>query len=341
MSGAAQLLSPARRARWAGAPALCLALGLTLAGAAASASPTDDPRALLQRMHESAGRSNFQGTLVVTAGNRVSSSRVSFVREGSQQYERIEWMDGEARRAYRHNSQVRTVWPASKTVLVEQRDRLGTFPLLPGPGAADFRVEDHYELRMLPPERVAGHLAVGLWLKPRDGSRFGQRLWADKGSGVLLRADILDPDDQVLETMAFSDIAIGQRQRVELAPEPGPGWRVITPVVNRTELAAEGWTMTSMVPGFRGVGCKRRTMGAANAGTPSLPVVQAVFSDGVTHVSLFIEPLHPRAQTRPGGSQYGATHTLMRDRHGHWITAVGDVPYATLDRFIAALERRP
>jgi sigma-E factor negative regulatory protein RseB len=249
-------------------------------------------------------------------------------------------MDGEARRAYRHNNMVRTVWPASKTVLVEQRERLGIFPMLQGQGSGDFRVEDHYELRALPPERVAGHLAMGLWLKPRDGSRFGKRLWADKASGLLLRADILSPDEQVLETMAFSDITIGQRQRIEAPPEPGPGWRVVTPVVTRTELAAEGWTMTAMVPGFRGVGCKRRAP-EAGATPGQAPVIQAVFSDGVTHVSLFIEPLHPRAQTRPAASHYGATHTLMRDRHGHWITAVGDVPPATLDRFIAALERRP
>jgi sigma-E factor negative regulatory protein RseB len=70
-------------------------------------------------------------------------------------------------------------------------------------------------------------------------------------------------------------------------------------------------------------------------------VVQAVFSDGLTHVSIFIEPLDRRPPTQDGNEQIGATATLRQRRGDHWITVMGDVPPPTLKAFADALERRP
>jgi len=69
--------------------------------------------------------------------------------------------------------------------------------------------------------------------------------------------------------------------------------------------------------------------------------LMAVFSDGLTHVSLFIEPIDRVPQRQPLHTQLGATHTLMQP-HGAdwWITVMGDVPPQTLQRFHQALERR-
>ena len=64
------------------------------------------------------------------------------------------------------------------------------------------------------------------------------------------------------------------------------------------------------------------------AGEPA-PVLQAVFSDGLTHVSLFVEPFDRARHTRALLTQVGATHTLMQP-HGDdwWVTVMGDVPAA-------------
>ena len=69
-------------------------------------------------------------------------------------------------------------------------------------------------------------------------------------------------------------------------------------------------------------------------------VLQAVFSDGLTHVSVFLEPYRPQHHRREVQARQGATATVTR-RHGeHWVTAVGDVPPATLQLFADAIERR-
>jgi sigma-E factor negative regulatory protein RseB len=106
------------------------------------------------------------------------------------------------------------------------------------------------------------------------------------------------------------------------------------------------------VPGFLLTGCLKRPLEAepsANekAGNlraaeprPEPQVLQAVYSDGLTHVSLFIEPYEPRRHKADLRAQTGATSTLMQRRGEYWITAMGDVPAATLKMFADALERR-
>ena len=70
------------------------------------------------------------------------------------------------------------------------------------------------------------------------------------------------------------------------------------------------------------------------------PVRQTIFSDGLTYVSLFIEPFNPQRHQRSMRTAVGATQTLMR-RHGDWwVTVVGDVPPATLLMFANGLERK-
>jgi sigma-E factor negative regulatory protein RseB len=58
-----------------------------------------------------------------------------------------------------------------------------------------------------------------------------------------------------------------------------------------------------------------------------------VFSDGLTHVSLFVEPFKPQFHRAEMQAQQGATATVMQRRGEHWVTVVGDVPPATLAAF--------
>ncbi|HLL12220.1 MAG TPA: MucB/RseB C-terminal domain-containing protein, partial [Rubrivivax sp.] len=76
-----------------------------------------------------------------------------------------------------------------------------------------------------------------------------------------------------------------------------------------------------------------------NAGDEQ-PVLQVVFSDGLMHVSLFVEPYDSQRHRSEMLAQQGATGTLMARRGEHWITVVGDVPAPTLKMFADALDRR-
>lgn len=341
--------------------------------AAAQAAAAGDARTWLERMRSAALTGNYEGTMVVSSGGTMTSSRVAHYTVGRQVYERIEALDGRQQRVYRHNDEVRTLWPQQRVAVIERRDALS--PWSTTPQRVEPRALEHYELKSEGFATVAGRDAAVLLLEPKDGLRFAQRLWADRATGLLLRADVLGPQRSVLETAAFSQVDVGVKpqpesvlkgmRRTEARGEPAEpsepradtkaegaktegtrtdgakaeqSWKLLRPAQRSTELEAEGWTLKSAVPGFLPAGCMARGIDAAGNDGPA--VIQAVFSDGLTHVSLFIEPYKPARHKSEMAAQLGATTTLTQRRGEHWITAVGDVPAATLKQFVDALERR-
>lgn len=298
-----------------------------------------EARQWLARMHAAATQRNYQGTLVVTAEGAIASSRVAHYGEGGITLERVDFLDGQPRRVLRHNDQVLTLWPSARVARLEQREAVQSFPALLAANAD--QLFERYEMVAEPDARVAGHEVAVFLLRPRDEMRFAQRLWADRASHLLLRADVLAGDGRVLETSAFSDISIGGRAKpesVESALKQLDGWRVMKPAVSSTELEAEGWQLKTPVAGFRRASCVKRQLDAASDGGRS-DVLQAIYTDGLTHVSLFIEPQRVDRQ-RPASAAMGATHTWMQPVGTHWVTVMGDVPMATLKQFAAALEKK-
>ena len=327
--------------------AVCLAAPAAWAQASAPAgdgpAQARDVRAWLMRIHEAATHRNFQGTFVVTGGGAVSSARIAHFCEGPNQFERSESLDGQTRHVFRHNDVVTTLWPATHVATVEQRAMVSEFPSLLQAG--DDRITEFYDVRKQGAERVAGYEANVLVVMPRDNYRYGYRLWADQATGLLLRADVLGERNEVLETSAFSDIAIGVKPQPEsvLAPmRKLDAYRVLRPVLTPTKLEAEGWSQRQTAPGFRQVSCVKRPMDAmvpSDKASADQQVLQTIYADGLTYVSVFIEPFNPQRHTRPVLASVGPTQTLMQQQGDWWITVVGDVPPATLRVFAKGLER--
>lgn len=353
-------VTPAPRQRQTRAAVVLLTLGAAagLTGSSASAQigldtgvaasvPADasEVRAWMMRIHDAASHRNFEGTFVVSSTGMVTSARVAHYFDGADQYERSESLDGPPRLVYRHNDRVQTVWPLTSVSMVEQRGVLASFPALLQ--ADDGRIVDFYAVHAEGQERVAGHTAKILRVTPKDAWRYGYRLWADRATGLLLRADVLGERGEVLETSAFSEVTIGvkpQPQSVLLPMKRLDAHRVLHPLLTPTQLGLEGWTLREPVPGFRPVSCVKRPMpGSQGPGTPErdgpvAPALQMVYADGLTYVSVFIERFDPGRHTRPMLAFIGATQTLMVQHGEWWVTVVGDVPAATLRWFAQSLE---
>ncbi len=319
-----------------------LSAGQSVAAPGVAVEP-QEVREWLTRIHNAANQRNFQGTFVVSSTGAMTSARIAHFYDGTDQFERIEPLDGQARQVLRHNGVVHTVWPFDKVTLIEQRDVLSSFPSLPQD--ADDRVADFYDVSLQPAERVAGRDANVLMLKPRDEFRYGYRLWADKKTGLLLRAEIHNALGETLETSAFSDVDIGVRSQPDMVLLPMrklAGHRVVKPQLTPTRLEAEGWKLRKTVAGFRQLSCIRRpldVLATTDRKSSSDQLIQTVFSDGITNVSLFIEPYSIDRHARPAVTVVGATQTLMSRQGDFWITVVGDVPSVTLRAFYEAVDR--
>jgi sigma-E factor negative regulatory protein RseB len=335
--------APAIRLPWLGLLLLWAAFGALPPARAGDESRPLSPqeaRKWLSRIHTAAHERNYQGTLVFSADGALSSARVAHFCEGAQSYERVEVLDGRMQQIYRHNDRVVTLWPRPRVAVIEERDprQASLRPVI------EPRAEEQYELREQGTEHVAGREAQILLLSPRDPNRFAQRLWVDRRSGLMLRADVLGLRQQVLESSAFSQVEIDVKPKPQSVLQPMKhleGYRQVRPSQKSVKLDGEGWMLTSTVPGFQLGSSTRRTLDPVDGASRPESVLQAVLSDGLTHVSLFIEPIDRARHTRALQTQVGATYTLMQPYGDDWwVTWMGNVPLQTLKQFHQALERR-
>jgi sigma-E factor negative regulatory protein RseB len=314
---------------------------------AVSAPPVGEPPApstveWLRRMHEASRMRTYVGTFVVSAATgNLSSSRIWHVADGDVLMERIEALSGAPRSTFRRNDHVMTFFPEEKVVKSEKRENLDFFPNLPG--APDSAIGDFYDARTLGKGRVAGFDADVLQLAPRDGLRFGYRVWSERRSGLVVALQTIDGDDRVVEQSAFSELQFDAPVKTHaLAQMMGntAGYRIEKSALERTTAAAEGWSLREPVPGFKPVNCYRRALDGESKPERTM---QWTFTDGLASVSLFIGPYDAQRQPREALMALGATYTLTRrlsDKGGDWwLTVVGEVPPQTLQAFAQGLVR--
>jgi sigma-E factor negative regulatory protein RseB len=296
----------------------------------------------LRRMHAASRQHSYVGTFVVSAATgNLSSARIWHVVSDGVLMERIESLSGAPRSTFRRNGQVMTFFPEDKIVKSEKRENLDFFPNLPG--APDSTIGELYDAQVLGKGRVAGLDADVVQLMPRDGLRFGYRVWSERRSGLVIALQTVDREMRVVEQSAFSELQFNapvKAQALQQMMGDTTGYRIEKSELERTTAAEQGWSLRQPVAGFRPVNCYRRLL---DGGAGPERTMQWTFSDGLATVSLFVEPYDAKRPSRELTLALGATYTLTRrltqGDGDWWLTAVGEVPAQTLDAFAQGLVR--
>lgn len=304
-------------------------------GVDATKAPTTDAVALLNRIQQAAQLQTYTGTYVHQQGSQVQSSKVTHVHDRTGEHEKLELMDGQAREFIRNNDDVRCYVPDNKLLLIEKRARYDTFPALLTGSPVD--AEPYYQLSIEGTDRVAGRPAQVVLLEARDHQRYGYRLWYDRDSHLLLKAQTLNEKGNAIEQMAFSDVTIGgtiDPARLKPTVTNVDGWRTETNRMVPVDLGSAGWAVHQPTPGFHKVMEVRRAFGGRE------DIGQMVFSDGLASISIFIEPVAPQDAVE-GDASRGPVNVATR-RHGDfWLTVVGDAPASAIRQMAAAIDYEP
>lgn len=312
----------------------------------ASAENTDslsdkrDAQSWLRKIQSAAQKLNYSGTFVYQQANQMRTSRISHLLDGRNEVEKLEILDGKPREYIRNNEEVICYVPDAKTLFVEKRVTHDIFPAILANNAIE--LTDHYNVRKEEGGRIAGHDCQAISLQPKDDLRYGYKLWADKDSGLLLRAQTLNEKNEVVEQISFTQISIGNidRNRVKPTYTNTNGWKVENSAMSQVNLS--GWTVKALPKGFRKIREVKRQVPDANAGAgqpAQREVSQIVFSDGLAAISVFIEP---ESQSRTEGSiQQGATNIVGKRQGDFWLTIVGEVPSAAIRQVANSIEFKP
>jgi sigma-E factor negative regulatory protein RseB len=324
----------------------CVAFAFVFLGTQAHAqediipSEQGDAQAWLRRIQTAAHALSYSGVFVYQQGSKVRTSRITHVAEGGNEFEKLEILDGKPREYIRSNDEIVYYIPETKTLLVEKQVTQDVFPAILAANPTD--LSQYYKIRKGERGRVAGFDSRAILLEPRDRLRYGYRLWAEQASGLLLRAQTLNHDGDVVEQIAFTHVTIGNisRQSVQPTFTNTTGWRIENSITSQATVS--GWKVSGMPPGFRKIRELKRlaleSTQASATGAPAQPreVTQIVYSDGVAAISIFIEP---GTQSRTEGSlQQGAMNIIGKRQGDFWLTIVGEVPAAALKQVASSIE---
>lgn len=303
---------------------------LQLGVATAIADPLQDKDAdWLKSMAFAAHQTNYCGVFVYQSGESVEVSRVTHVTDKDGEHERLEGLVGVKREIIRDNDQV-WLYSDGHKVRLEKRQIKRAFPaLLPEQIST---LKDNYSVSLAEEEEVAGYHSRSVVFTPRDNLRYARKMWAESGSGLLLKAVVMDDHGFPIEQYAFMQLSIGNNiDRKWIASENSSASTIAQEAnpspLPQVELLDEpsGWKVDALPSGFRKVLEMRRPFRGNKE-----PVIQMVFSDGLAGISVFIEKARDTTYIHSGLSGQGAAHVYNRLVGDNLVTVVGEVPPLTV-----------
>lgn len=281
----------------------------------------------LDRIAKSARELPYTGVFIQQTADGMSTSRITHLvdRQGVE-LEKLEMLDGPMTEIIRRNEEMYCYHPDAKTVRVDKRISGRFFPSLISGNAKS--IAENYRVKLGNVERVAGFDCQWVILEPKDAMRYMQRLCAEINTGLLLRARLYNDRNQILEQFMFTQLDLSRsvaKQSLKSRFEQLPGWQT-TEVAKSPTTTDSGWKVNNLPAGYKKVAEMIRTLAGRSA-----PVSQLVFSDGLSHVSVFVEPMQGAAQT--AGARMTDDSPIafaMRPVSDHQITVMGEVPVAAV-----------
>lgn len=274
----------------------------------------------LKRAEIAAKQQNYSGVYVYHHGEYIEVLRVLHRVDAKGEQEKVEVLDGTPRQFLRINNDVYCHFPGGKQVRLERNAPRRFFPaLLPANPAS---LLDYYNARLGGSDRVAGRPSQVLLLEPRDGYRYAYNLWLDRQTGLPLKSRIVNGSGNVVSMYVFSEIQIGKAPDAELFLNDLTGKTILKASLDQP--VSVGWKVAPP-PGFVQVQAAVRALPGKQ-----MPVTHLVFSDGLSVLSMFLEPVNPQMPKTQGLAAEGAIGVYAREVDGYSVTTLGEVPNATL-----------
>jgi sigma-E factor negative regulatory protein RseB len=297
----------------------------------------EDAGAWLARAAQAARTLNYAGTIAYNHGGRVETSRLTHLNDNGVEFEKLVNLDGPAREVIRSHGEVRCYYPDAKVVRVEPRTFRNVFPSLSPQQQAV--LAQFYDFRKAENVRVAGIEAEVVVFEPKDGRRYGHKFWADRTTGLLLKARLLNERQEVVEQFAFTDIAIGVKIDRETVKPTWPSvpddWQLRQGLAGDPLPQDTGWFVAKIPPGFVKV-----MEGFRHLRGKREKVAHLVYSDGLVAISVFIEPVAAAPEQPTGGVQQGGLNVYTLKLEEHLVTALGEVPPVTVRQIARSVSRR-
>ncbi|PMR73499.1 negative regulator for alginate biosynthesis MucB [Billgrantia endophytica] len=205
-------------------------------------------------------------------------------------------------------------------VFFERRGRIGRLSwsenandIPASPAGIAQHIDRFYRLSLGGGDRIANRRAVRLDIEPLDGLRFGQRMWLDVQTALPLKRELLDDRGRVVETFQFTELHPPRLHQgsVSLDTQRAPPRQPWSP----------GWLPEGFID----------QPVDTQSGQHGSEVGHRIYSDGLSTLSLFVEPIQEgRERLIPGLHRLGISLAVVRhltvEGSPYQVVVMGELP---------------
>ncbi|MDD2775698.1 MAG: MucB/RseB C-terminal domain-containing protein [Gallionella sp.] len=294
----------------------------------------EDPasQAWLKTMAFAKHQTDYSGVFVHEYDRHIEKIKISHLVTAEGEYEKLTLLDGTNREVIRHHGL--SWWYGNHQNQQENSaQKFGRFPVLLS--AQVDSLNKNYLMEPAGSEKVAGFDTQVIVFKPKDNYRYMQKMWVHSDSGLLLKSVIVNDKNRIVEKYAFTELQIGGKiDRSWVAPPQQEKSFNLTPAESAVPERPfkSGWVVDALPTGFNKIKEIQRPMTGKHA-----PVTQMVYSDGLSSISVFVEPCDQDDDDNENLTDRGALHLYHKVVKNHLFTVVGEVPVRTVIKVLDSI----
>lgn len=276
------------------------------------------PLQWLTSMEQAHQQLNFKLPLVHLERDHVQTYAFEHGNVEDQEVVYIASLSGPVRHSYRIDNLVTYVEPETKPYSINAQKIVGPSPMK-FVGKLD-QIERNYSITALGKGRIAGRICQLIRLKSKDKHRFNYIIWLDQQSSLVLRYDLFDLENNLLEQVQAVGLNISEAPSENLVKLKNAN-KLDVSITAKS--AQQRWSLSWTPPGY-----VQQSRDNHRLMITSKNVDYMLLSDGLSDVSIYVAqagelPLPEKALTKNGIS-------MANHRQGNIdVTVVGRIPYET------------
>jgi sigma-E factor negative regulatory protein RseB len=310
--------------RWASIAIVSALLSFFSVSSPVFADAQQSAAVLLDRMSHSFRELTYRGIFTYQQGENMESFRIAHTVFNGEEYERLEYLDGEPREIVRRGHSLSCMHPGHQLIRIYQKQQTQN--------KGQAAVSRYYQFLITGDSRVAGREVVEIAVTPMDDHRFGYVLALDSETGLLMRSSLIGTNDEVLERFQFVEISMDEEipiayfQSGENSYHAGHSKPLDANAEKSPHSSHAQWNVNWLPGGFTA------TAAGHHVGNADM----LTYTDGLTVFSVFLEEVDDSNESAEGRAQKGATiaysRALLLDNHPYRVTVVGEIPHMTAKR---------
>ena len=292
-----------------------------------------NPWGIIERCQKASQTLNYKGIYISQNGQELKSVEITHALHGSEQFTRINLLDGNADEVLSQGKNVVIYHKHDDNVVIQKREQQHLFPAIFRGKISE--IKKYYLLSFGASQRVAGRMTQIVNLTPKDSLRYAYSFWLDEETSLPLKMVISNIEKKILEQSTFNKIQFNTVTDLDwFTPTLDPLNKYliddnITKEINLNRF----WRAKNIPPGFKEVNFMVSKMAGIN-----LVGNHSVYSDGLSYISLFVQPVRKGQKPKVGDLSFNATNVSARYYKGYQIMAVGSVPLKAVRNLIDSVE---